>query len=67
MESVKNDPYVLKDRHGTGKFTGIRIQIDRKILSPMAGTDLLLADEQTGGLAVLTAEGVRMLSDFLRS
>ena len=57
MEPAKNDPYVIADKHGTGKFTGIVIQIDRKILTPMAGRDLLLADEQINTLTFVTAEG----------
>lgn len=57
MDPVKNDPYVLKDRHGSARFTGILIQIDRKFLSPMVGRDLLLNDEGTNSLTALTAEG----------
>jgi len=58
MEPVKNDPYLLKEKHSTGKFIGITVQIDRKFLAPIIGIDLLLTDEQTNGLAILTAEGI---------
>jgi len=56
-DPLRNDPYVIESDLFFERFTGVDIRLDRRFTNPLVSRNLLLADNRTQTLEVLTFPG----------